>query len=183
MSGEMALWAARQDIPNLVAKMTLIALADSYQDLTGACFPSHETLSEFVRRGRTQIKEAIKWLEKDGWIKKTSRFAANGRQTSNGYEIIFDRGISMPEWYEKRKKSKGVGNPTGIGNPTGVQSEIRPDEQPETRPPLTNKNRTKGADAPSASGAENGSSGKASPAAPPSHAQALCRLIGPGALR
>lgn len=145
MSGELALWAARQDIKNLVAKMTLIALADSYNDTTGACFPSHQTLGEFVRRGKTQIKTALGWLEKDGWIKKSFRFAPNGRQTSNGYEIIYERGEATPKWMARRDKGKGVGFPTPSGNPTGVQAETRPDDRSKKRRPLTKQNEQKSA--------------------------------------
>lgn len=149
MSGEMALWAARQDIANLAAKMTLIALADSYDDRTGHCFPSHETLGEFVRRSRSQIKQALRWLEKDGWIRKAARFTDTKRQTTNEYEIVHERGERFEEMLERRKRKRlGGGNPPPGGKPTGEGAEIRPDVGAEIRPPLTESIEQEGARAP-----------------------------------
>lgn len=86
MSGEIALWAARQDIENHAAKMVLIALGDAFDERTGLCFPSHQVLRDFVRRGETQIKEALRWLEAEGWIK---------RHADDSFEIIFTRGGAL----------------------------------------------------------------------------------------
>lgn len=107
MSGEIALWAARQDIKNHAAKMVLIALGDAFDDRTGQCFPSLEAIGDFVRRSEARIRDAIRWLEEEGWLKRQARFTECGRQTSNGYEIIFERGESFEAMVERRRKTRG----------------------------------------------------------------------------
>lgn len=148
MSGEIALWAARQDIKNHAAKMVLIALGDAFDDRTGLCFPSHESLCDFVRRSETQIKDALRWLEGDGWIKRESRFAEGGRQKSNHYEIVFDRGESFEAMVARRRKVRGGGGKSGGGGkPPGEGAENRPPEGAESDPPLTESLVNKGAPA------------------------------------
>lgn len=141
MSGEVALWAARQDIKNHAAKMVLIALGDAFDDRTGLCFPSHQTICDFVRRAQTQIKEAIRWLEENGWIKRDTRFTEKGRQTTNGYELIFERGESFEAMVARRRKVRGEGGGGGKsgggGKPTGEGAENRPPKEAENRPPRT----------------------------------------------
>jgi hypothetical protein len=148
MSGEIALWAARQDIKNHAAKMVLIALGDAFDDRTGLCFPSHESLCDFVRRSETQIKDALRWLEGEGWIKRESRFADGGRQKSNHYEIVFDRGESFEAMVARRRKVRGGGGKSGGGGkPPGEGAENRPPEGAESDPPLTESLLNKGAPA------------------------------------
>jgi hypothetical protein len=107
MSGEVALWAARQDIPNHAAKMVLIALGDAFDDRTGRCFPSHQAIGDFVRRSESAIKKAVRWLEENGWIKREARFTETGRQTSSTYEILFERGESFLAMVARRRKMHG----------------------------------------------------------------------------
>lgn len=160
MSGEATLWAARQDITNHAAKLTLIALCDAFDDRTGACFPSHEHICEFVRRSETQIKEALRWLEAEGWIKRETRFAETKRQKSNNYQIMFDRGESFKDMLARRGKMRGDneggggekaggGKPPKIGGgiPPGVGAENRPLEGAESRHPLTESLLNNGAQA------------------------------------
>jgi predicted transcriptional regulator of viral defense system len=68
MSGEATLWAARQDITNHAAKLALMAICDA-SDKSGRCRPSIEALRDFVRADEAVIREAIAWLEDEGWIK------------------------------------------------------------------------------------------------------------------
>jgi hypothetical protein len=107
MSGEVALWAARQDIKNHPAKMVLIALGDAFDDRSGRCFPSRQAIADFVRRSESATKAAIRWLEENGWIKREARFTESGRQTSSSYEIIFERGESFLDMVERRRKIHG----------------------------------------------------------------------------
>lgn len=155
MSGEVALWAARQDITNHTAKMVLIALGDAFNDNTGRCFPSHEAIGDFVRRSNTRIRDAIRWLEDNGWIKREARHSQKGRQQSNDYEIIFERGESFLDMVARRRKIRGDdgGNPGGGGNPTGDQKrsgEVTENGHPgetESGPPRTESLDNKGAQA------------------------------------
>lgn len=152
MSGEIALWAARQDIKNHAAKMVLIALGDAFDDRTGQCFPSLEALGDFVRRSEARIRDAIRWLEEQGWVKRQARFTECGRQTSNGYEIIFERGESFEAMVERRRKTKGKSvkaseNGGGDRKRAGEGLENETLKGLESSPPLTESLLNKGAQA------------------------------------
>jgi hypothetical protein len=152
MSGEIALWAARQQIDNPVAKLVLIALGDAYDDRTGKCFPSHESISDFVCRSEGTIKRAILWLEENGWIKREARFTKTGRQTANGYELIFERFENFQAMVERRRKMRGK-NGGGGQSEGGVQertwegSKSEPPKGSESGPPRTESLLNKGAQA------------------------------------
>lgn len=136
MSGEIALWAARQDIKNHAAKMVLIALGDAFDDRTGLCFPSKEAIGDFVRREASSIKDAMRWLEDEGWIKRQARFDdKTKRQTSNSYEIIFTRGETFLAMLERRKKIRGEREKRVYENCTKEGAEASHPDQPENRPP------------------------------------------------
>jgi len=120
MSGEMALWAVRQDIKDPIAKLVLVALCEHCNEV-GECYPNHETLSDYVRRSKVYIREKIRLLEADGWLKRTKRFGPNKRQTSNLYTINEDRGetrkayharksLEAEERASKRSKTKSSGD-------------------------------------------------------------------------
>jgi hypothetical protein len=159
MSGEIALWAARQDIKNHAAKMVLIALGDAFDDRTGMCFPSHEAIGDFVRRSESALKEAIRHLEAEGWIKREARFTESGRQTSSSYQIIFERGESFEAMVARRRKIRGekqsrmeensrrADEETGGGMPPPQKAEDRPSRGAEKSLPLTESILNKGAPA------------------------------------
>lgn len=86
MSGEIALWAARQDIKNHAAKLTLMALGDAFDDRMGRSTYSFEHAADFARRDEGQIAESLRWLEVQGWIK---------RHADDSFEIIFTRGGAL----------------------------------------------------------------------------------------
>jgi hypothetical protein len=103
MAGELALWAVRQDIKDPVAKLVLVALADHCNEATGECFPKHGTLADYVRRSKVYIREKIRFLEAEGWIKRQTCFSGK-RQTANLYTINLDRGESTKDYYERKKR-------------------------------------------------------------------------------
>jgi hypothetical protein len=165
MSGEMALWAVRQDIKDPIAKLVLVALCEHSNEV-GECFPNHETLSDYVRRSKPYIREKIRLLEADGWIKRTPRFGPNKRQTSNLYVIVEDRGETRKAYYARKtreaeekasKRKKSISSGDGGQSPKsgvmpGNHGEVMPGNHPQSvmagNHPRNNKNEKKGADAP-----------------------------------
>lgn len=103
MSGEMALWAVRQDIKDPIAKLVLVALCEHCNEV-GECYPNHETLSDYVRRSKVYIREKIRLLEADGWLRRSKRFGPNGRQTSNLYIINEDRGETRKAYHARKSR-------------------------------------------------------------------------------
>ena len=69
-------------------KFVLLALADHAND-EYTCFPSVRHLSEKTNLSRRTIQRAIKTLEKQGLIKRTSRKRGPVTQMSNLYELSY----------------------------------------------------------------------------------------------
>jgi hypothetical protein len=103
MSGEMALWAVRQDIKDPIAKLVLVALCEHCNEV-GECYPNHGTLTDYVRRSKPYIREKIRLLEAEGWLKRMPRYGQNKRQTSNLYIINEDRGETRKAYHERKKR-------------------------------------------------------------------------------
>lgn len=156
MGTEAVGWVIRQNIKDPLAKLVLIGLADCFHDKTGECFPSKATLLEVAPCSEDCLKKKMRYLEKEGWIKRVRRFEANGRQTTNAYEILFERGVTREEYArqqaEKReaKQSKGRGDqkspPRGDHkSPGGVTT--KPLRGVTENPPLTTTNEQRSAQA------------------------------------
>lgn len=70
-------------------KIVLLALADIADD-AGLCWPSLKTLAVKCHVSPRTIQRTVKEFEDCGLLEITTRFAANGRQTSNGYVLRLD---------------------------------------------------------------------------------------------
>jgi hypothetical protein len=91
MSLEAVAWSLRQRLDDPTAKLILISLADHHNASTGECFPSRRRLAEVGCCSESTVKRKLAWLVESGWIVVKRRYCGNGRQTSNAYEIAFDR--------------------------------------------------------------------------------------------
>jgi hypothetical protein len=91
MSLEAVAWSLRQKLHDPTAKLILISLADHHNASTGECFPSRRRLAEAGCCSESTVKRKLAWLVESGWIVVKRRYCGNGRQTSNAYEIVFDR--------------------------------------------------------------------------------------------
>lgn len=87
MSIEAVAWALRQPVTDAVAKLIIISLADHHNASTGLCCPGRARLMEAGCCDQSTVKRKLAWLVKNGWIKVVPRHDANGRQTSNQYEL------------------------------------------------------------------------------------------------
>ena len=79
-------WAWELSLPP-TQKLLLLALADNADD-SGACWPSLKSLASKCEVTSRTIQRAIKEFEACGLLAVTSRYAGNGRQTSNAYRLI-----------------------------------------------------------------------------------------------
>lgn len=57
-----------------IAKFTLLVLADHYNDSTGQCYPSVDTIAEIVGCNRRTVLRKLKELEQAGYIQRQKRF-------------------------------------------------------------------------------------------------------------
>jgi len=74
-------WAWKQKIP-LVRKFVLIALADRHNGENNQLNPSIARLAEDCQCSRTCIKDSLKQLEIEGFIKSRKRYGKRGRLTN-----------------------------------------------------------------------------------------------------
>lgn len=85
MSHYMTALAMKQDGLKPAAKIVLYWLADHYNESTGACFPSLNTLSKECEMNRSTLVRHLNDLESKGLIQRTHRVRENGSQTSTEY--------------------------------------------------------------------------------------------------
>jgi DNA-binding transcriptional MocR family regulator len=69
-----------------VEKLLLIDLAER-TNRGGVCYPSIRSLAARMDRSYEWTRAVLRRLERKGLIKRISRFADDGRQTSNGYVL------------------------------------------------------------------------------------------------
>ena len=98
MSWDALKIAAQSRCRTPTAKLVLIMLAN-YADENYSSYPSNSKLSDLCGCDERTIKRAIKTLVEDGLVRVTPRFGKDGKQTSNSFTIITNRG----------DKNEGVG--------------------------------------------------------------------------
>ena len=91
MSWDALKIAAQSRCRTPTAKLVLIMLAN-YADENYSSYPSNSKLSDLCGCDERTIKRAIKTLVEDGLVRVTPRFAKDGKQTSNSFTIITNRG-------------------------------------------------------------------------------------------
>jgi hypothetical protein len=84
----MMLWALDAPIDRPIAKLALIAIAD-HADENGYCWPSQGLLLERVRCSERALRDALKWLEGEGFMARKERRRGDGTRTSDGYLLAF----------------------------------------------------------------------------------------------
>lgn len=91
MSWDALKIAAQSRCRTPTAKLVLIMLAN-YADENYSSYPSNSKLSDLCGCDERTIKRAIKTLVEDGLVRVTPRFSKDGKQTSNSFTIITNRG-------------------------------------------------------------------------------------------
>jgi len=86
-------WAVEAPIERPTAKLALVCLAD-HADEDGACFPSQKALAAKVGVSERALRDALVWLEENGFVVRTARHRKDGSRTSDAYQL-------PPEAYRK----------------------------------------------------------------------------------
>jgi DNA-binding MarR family transcriptional regulator len=85
MSHYMTALAMKQRGVKPTAKIVLYWLADHYNEGSGACFPSLNTLADECEMDKSTVIRHLSTLEEAGLIKRSARTRENGSQTSTSY--------------------------------------------------------------------------------------------------
>ena len=99
-------------------KLLLLALADNADD-GGACWPSLRNLAMKCQVSSRTIQRTIKEFEDCGLLEVTTRFAANGRQTSNGYRLTMEGDKLSSPGSVKRRQGDSTSPSPPIGHGAG----------------------------------------------------------------
>ncbi len=85
-------WALRQDI-NPAPKVVLIALCDQISDQPGKEFfwGTQGWIAEKIHMGERQVREHLKTLEKEGWIRRVKRTTDSGQYTTDAIYVESQR--------------------------------------------------------------------------------------------
>ncbi len=86
MSLSAMTWAIEVPITRPTAKLALICLAD-HADGDGVCFPSQKSLAAKVGVSDRALRDALAWLEAEGFIVRTARHRKDGSRTSDAYQL------------------------------------------------------------------------------------------------
>lgn len=100
--------------------LVLMALAD-FSDSQGFSFPSVRTICEKARSKERAVRGALQTLEDEGWLcVDRERALANGKQTSNGYQINLER-LGLAPAKNAAPLQNMQGPPAKNAAPKGVQ--------------------------------------------------------------
>jgi hypothetical protein len=80
-------------------------------------YPSARTIGADARAGRATVFRSLDKLEQAGYLRRTSRWADNGRQTSSMYDVVLDEPAGG------RVSQLGDGEGLAADGPTGVSPE------------------------------------------------------------
>lgn len=79
-------WVLDQNISNLTGKFVLLALVHHHRP-GGAIFPSQTRLAEMIGASERTVRDALRWLERHGWIGRSRRHL-RGHRTSDSFTIL-----------------------------------------------------------------------------------------------
>lgn len=68
-------------------KFVLVVLADAANEDEGTCWLKHNTIAERTALGVTTVRDALRFLIAEGFIRVGVRYDKQGRQTSNLYQL------------------------------------------------------------------------------------------------
>lgn len=89
MSLSAMTWAVQAPISRPTAKLALVCLAD-YASEEGLCYPSQKSLAERVGVTERALRDALQWLETEGYVVRAERRRTDGSRTSDAYQLPED---------------------------------------------------------------------------------------------
>lgn len=97
-------WAINAPISRPTAKLALVCLSD-YADEDGVCFPSQKALAAKVGVTERALRDALVWLEENGFVSRTMRHRKDGTRASDAYQLLgVDNRKKSPVDTDNRKK-------------------------------------------------------------------------------
>lgn len=87
MSISAVAWALKVKIPDPIAKLILISLADHHNESTGLCCPRNALMAEVAGCSERTVIRKLAALRDAGLIEINARFCGK-RQTTNSYRLI-----------------------------------------------------------------------------------------------
>jgi hypothetical protein len=87
MSVQAITWAYQTDISDPIKKFILVTLGN-YADEYGVCWPSQSTLIAACSCSERKLRESLKSLEAEGWIKRIQRRRKNGSRRSDAVLLV-----------------------------------------------------------------------------------------------
>lgn len=119
-------WAVEAPIERPTAKLALVCLAD-HADEEGACFPSQKALAAKVGVSERALRDALVWLEENGFISRSARHRKDGSRTSDAYQLpeqAYRKNFPHPrkETQPQPEKSAGLTTFEPVTEPTTVVS-------------------------------------------------------------
>ena len=77
-----------------------------YAGEDGSCYPAVPTLANEVALGERQVQKHLSSLERQGFLRRASRFSRDGGQDSNFYVFLWHR--VFDEWENEQISRKGM---------------------------------------------------------------------------
>lgn len=102
MSIQAVAWALEQDMPAR-PKLVLVSIANHADHRTGYCWLKAETIGDEAACSPRAVFNFVGDLIRNGYIRKATRKAEDGKQRANDYWIVFDRAAG--EWISDRTQS------------------------------------------------------------------------------
>jgi len=87
MSVQAITWAYQTNISDPIKKFILVTLGN-YADEYGVCWPSQSTLIAACSCSERKLRESLKSLEAEGWIKRIQRRRKNGSRRSDAVLLV-----------------------------------------------------------------------------------------------
>ena len=87
MSVQAITWAFQASVADPIKKFILVTLGN-YADEYGVCWPSQSTLIVACSCSERKLRESLKSLEAEGWIKRIQRRRKNGSRRSDAVLLV-----------------------------------------------------------------------------------------------
>jgi hypothetical protein len=87
MSVQAITWAFQASVADPIKKFILVTLGN-YADEYGVCWPSQSTLIAACSCSERKLRESLKSLEAEGWIKRIQRRRKNGSRRSDAVLLV-----------------------------------------------------------------------------------------------
>ena len=108
-------WALAQDLTS-PKKFVLVVLADAANENDGICWLKRSTLAERTGLSMTAVKDALRYLHTEEYIRVGDRTDKAGRQTSNYYQLGCYEPTNDVEWRGAEDDPQGGVSRPGEGS-------------------------------------------------------------------